>query len=192
MKRITRTAPPDILTLIKSHHDIMRESLPTLKNAEAPREEKREELFVFLETLKMHAKSEQETLYACLEEVEDLRISALEAREEHDIADRLTTEIEAMDYQENWSDDIDAKAKVLAELVEHHINEEEDELFQDTRENFTHEELQAMAVEYNERFKSRLERVISKESPMGHLFDLMVAKVKSAYLKATDLLEKIA
>lgn len=187
---VSRT--PDILSLIKSHHEILRESLAVLKQGDLPLDEKREELFIFLETLKMHAKSEQETLYACIEEVENMRVKALEAREEHDIADRLATEIEAMDYTENWSDDIDAKSKVLAELIEHHLNQEETELFPEVRENFTREELQAMAVEYNERFKSRMERVGSLEGPLSHVIELMAAKMKAAYHRAGDIFQKIA
>lgn len=189
-EEVVRT--PDILSLIKSHHEILKESLLALKQENLPIEEKREELFIFLETLKMHAKSEQETLYACIEEVEPLRILALEAREEHEIADRLATEIEAMDYTENWSPDIAAKARVLAELVEHHLIEEEDEIFHQVRENFTHEELQALAVEYNERFKSRMERAGSMEGPLSHLIEVMSAKAKAAYHRAGDLWQKIA
>ncbi len=195
MKKAARRSEakaPDILTLIKSHHEIMRECVEELRKESEPQNKKREELFIFLETLKVHSKSEQETLYACLEEVEPLRVVALEAREEHNIADRLLTEIEAMDYQEVWSEDVEAKAKVLADLVEHHMDDEEDEMFSLVRENFTAPELQALAVEYNERFKARMEKLGTKSGRMSHLLDVMSANVKAAYLRAGDFLDKIA
>jgi len=82
--------------------------------------------------LKIHAQIEEEIYYPAVRgKVEDEDLD--EAYVEHDSAKLLINELEAAAPDESF---YDAKVKVLQELIEHHVKEEEkqrDNLFQQTR-----------------------------------------------------------
>lgn len=82
--------------------------------------------------LKVHAQIEEEIYYPAIRgKVEDADLD--EAYVEHDSAKLLINELEASEPDESF---YDAKVKVLSELIEHHVKEEEkqrDNLFQQTR-----------------------------------------------------------
>ena len=82
--------------------------------------------------LKVHTQIEEEIYYPAIRgKVEDADLD--EAFVEHDSAKLLINELEAAEPDESF---YDAKVKVLSELIEHHVKEEEkqrDNLFQQTR-----------------------------------------------------------
>ncbi|WP_114954053.1 hemerythrin domain-containing protein [Sphingosinicella terrae] len=82
--------------------------------------------------LKVHTMIEEEIYYPAVRgKVEDGDLD--EAYVEHDSAKLLVNELEAAEPDESY---YDAKVKVLKELIEHHVKEEEkqrDNLFQQTR-----------------------------------------------------------
>jgi len=82
--------------------------------------------------LKIHAQIEEEVYYPAIRgKVEEADLN--EAYVEHDSAKLLINELEAAEPDESY---YDAKVKVLSELIEHHVKEEEkqrDNLFQQTR-----------------------------------------------------------
>jgi len=82
--------------------------------------------------LKIHAQIEEEIYYPAIRgKVEEGDLD--EAYVEHDSAKLLINELEAAEPDESY---YDAKVKVLSELIEHHVKEEEkqrDNLFQQTR-----------------------------------------------------------
>ncbi|HEV2866855.1 MAG TPA: hemerythrin domain-containing protein [Allosphingosinicella sp.] len=82
--------------------------------------------------LKIHAMIEEEIYYPAIRgKVEEDALD--EAYVEHDSAKLLINELEAAEPDEEF---YDAKVKVLQELIEHHVKEEEkqaDNLFQQTR-----------------------------------------------------------
>ena len=82
--------------------------------------------------LKIHTQIEEEILYPAIRgKVEEDALN--EAWVEHDSAKTLVNELEAAEPDEAF---YDAKVKVLSELIEHHVKEEEkqrDNLFQQTR-----------------------------------------------------------
>ena len=82
--------------------------------------------------LKVHSQIEEEIYYPAIRgKVEEDALD--EAYVEHDSAKLLINELEAADPDESF---YDAKVKVLSELIEHHVGEEEkqrDNLFQQTR-----------------------------------------------------------
>jgi hypothetical protein len=81
--------------------------------------------------LKVHATVEEELFYPTLrQEIEDEEGIMDEADEEHHVAKVLIAELEQMGGdEEHW----DAKFKVLAESVRHHIKEEEGEMFKQAK-----------------------------------------------------------
>ena len=82
--------------------------------------------------LKVHTQIEEEIYYPAIRgKVEEADLD--EAYVEHDSAKLLINELEAAEPDESY---YDAKVKVLSELIEHHVKEEEkqrDNLFQQTR-----------------------------------------------------------
>lgn len=84
-----------------------------------------------LQELKIHATIEEELFYPSVrQEIEDEDGMMPEADEEHHVAKVLIAELENMKGdEEHW----EAKFKVLAESVRHHIKEEERQMFPKAR-----------------------------------------------------------
>jgi len=110
--------------------------------------------------LKVHAQIEEEIYYPAIrgKVVED---DLDEAYVEHDSAKLLINELEAADPDESF---YDAKVKVLSELIDHHVEEEEkqrDNLFQQTRAADI--DLEALG----DRLAARKEELLAKAEAEG-------------------------
>lgn len=121
----------DFMYLLKQHHGLILESIEILNDKYAEDFEKQWQLERFLHLLSMHTRSEQETLYRKLAMVEDKEAYLMSASgcEEHSLALKLSEELYQLDFQDKWTDIIEAKAKVLTLLVSAHIKEEESIIF---------------------------------------------------------------
>ena len=130
----------DALTLLKNDHDkvkgIMSELEPTTERAEKTRTE----LFTKLKVeLTVHEIIEEEIFYPTLKQHPKAKEIVLEGYEEHNVVDTLMGELEALPVtDETWG----AKASVMIENIEHHIEEEEGEMFQKARQVFDRQELE--------------------------------------------------
>jgi hemerythrin-like domain-containing protein len=78
---------------------------------------------------------------------------AAEGYFEHALGDRMLANLEKIDKPN--SPEFSAGAKVLKELVEHHVEEEERNVWKDVRENFSDEE----RIEMNRKFEAAKTRV---------------------------------
>lgn len=118
----------DIIQLILADHKPLKKLITILKDSEKSFLQRLEAFEEFAPLLLTHAKPEEETLYIYMKDVDDLREDGFEGDVEHMLADQMVEEIKRTDEDEDlWS----ARVKVLAELVEHHIEEEEDQLLPD-------------------------------------------------------------
>jgi hypothetical protein len=112
--------------------------------------------------LKVHAQIEEEIYYPAVRgKIEDADLD--EAYVEHDSAKLLINELEAAEPDESY---YDAKVKVLSELIEHHVEEEEkqrDNLFQQTRA--TDIDLEALGAQLAARKAELLKRAESEGLP---------------------------
>lgn len=82
--------------------------------------------------LLMHAQIEEEIFYPATREAsKDTEDMVDEAVVEHASAKDLIAQIMEMDPEDDL---YDAKVKVLSEMIEHHVGEEEDEMFPKARE----------------------------------------------------------
>jgi hemerythrin superfamily protein len=123
----------DVITLILKEHKPIKELILVLKDPEATFEEKEPAFIDFEQLLTSHAKAEEESLYVHMKEVDDLRVEALEGDTEHALADQMIKEVnDSMGDKDTWM----AKVKVLAEMVDHHVKEEEKEVFKELRKEF--------------------------------------------------------
>lgn len=93
--------------------------------------------------LTIHAQIEEQIFYPAIRpEVEDLDVD--EAYEEHHVVKVLIEELESM---KPTDDRYEAKAIVLMEMVEHHVEEEEGELFPEVREALGRNRLKEIGAE---------------------------------------------
>jgi iron-sulfur cluster repair protein YtfE (RIC family) len=112
--------------LIKDHH-VAREIFKRLKETDEGDLEERERLFEELHTeLSVHLLAEEKFFYPAIQDAHATHEKSLEALEEHNVVKILLGQLGANDKgTEEWL----AKLKVLDENVEHHVKEEEEDIF---------------------------------------------------------------
>ena len=130
----------DALKLLKDDHDKVKKILTELEDTTERALKTREELFGRLKTMVVaHETIEEEILYPALKKHPKAEDIVLEGYEEHHVADLLVGEITETPYDdETWG----AKLKVLKESLEHHIEEEEGDMFKQARDVFDDDELE--------------------------------------------------
>ncbi len=119
----TASANRNIFEIIKADHQNVKELFEQIEAAVG--EEKTHLIERCIQELLLHSVSEEETLYKRLRNNEDLREDILEAEVEHSLLERLANEIMSASPDDEMCD---ARLMVLKELVEHHVEEEEEEL----------------------------------------------------------------
>ena len=141
----------DAITLLKTDHDKVKKLLNELESTTERGEKTRSELFATIKAeLTVHEVIEEEIFYPELKAHPKAQDIVLEAFEEHHVVDLLMGELESLDVtDETWG----AKALVMKENIEHHIEEEEGEMFKQARRVFDKEELD----ELGERMAARKE-----------------------------------
>jgi hemerythrin-like domain-containing protein len=114
----------DAFSLLKADHEKVAELFEQLESASG-----KAKLGVFDQIrteLELHAHIEEKLFYPALEKPSETKDLTLEAYEEHKQVKTLLRELgRARTANDEW----EAKAKVLKENVEHHVEEEENELF---------------------------------------------------------------
>lgn len=160
MKKNSNSNPEDIINLIMNDHMPLKECIEIMKDEDAELSEKRAAFEEFAPLLAAHAKPEEQTWYVVMKEDDELRVEGLEGDVEHALADQLCEEVKRTEDPELW----EAKVKVLAELVEHHIEEEEEEMLPDYRKNSTAEERVELGLKYLE-FKAAFEEMGGDDAP---------------------------
>lgn len=115
----------ELLQELKKDHKETKEILEKLKESSGAKN--RETLFKkMMMELQPHMKAEEKVFYPVLVEEEESREDTLESIEEHHVSEMVLKELEKMEKgKEQWL----AKMKVFAELVDHHIKEEESKIF---------------------------------------------------------------
>ena len=148
----------DAFSLLKADHRKVEELFSQLESA---RGQAKIRVFQQIKTeLDLHAQIEEKVFYPALEEPKETHELTMEAYEEHDVVKKLLRELSrAKSPNEEW----EAKAKVLQENVEHHVEEEENELFTKAEAVLSQEELETLG-EQMESEKERKQRSASKDS----------------------------
>ena len=124
---------------------MLRKLDETTERAEVTRTEGLEKL---KQELTVHEAIEEEILYPALIEFAKTKDITLEAYEEHHVVDTIMAELEQTPVDdETWA----AKLTVMKENLEHHIEEEEDDMFKKARQVMDEAELK----ELGERMSAR-------------------------------------
>ena len=155
MAATKKTKPQDAIALLKQDHEKVRTLLGSLERATGAR---RSKLLTQIDReLKVHTKIEEEIFYPAFREAakkKDDQVIVYEAVQEHHMVDLALPETGDGDNNE----DLKAKAKVLRELVEHHADEEEKDMFPRARKLFDRGELRELGDRMAAR-KKELKRV---------------------------------
>ena len=132
----------DALQLLKDDHDKVKRILSEGDDTTDRAEKTRTELFARLkQELEVHERIEEEVFYPALKAHPQAREIALEGYEEHHVVDQIMGELEATPVtDETWS----AKFTVAKENLEHHIEEEEGEMFTKARQALSKDELEEL------------------------------------------------
>lgn len=149
--RRRRTRPAlrshDITELVRRDHKPLKALLKVLKTSKADLEQKRSAFLKFAPMLSLHSMAIGETLYTQMKTAKPLRVQGLEGDVENGIVSRLIDEIIEI---ENDNDLWMAKVKVLADVVEQNMNEEDRELLKKVAKKFSQRRRIEIGKEYLE------------------------------------------
>jgi len=118
------------LDLLKQDHENVKQ---LFRDADETHDAKRKkELFDQIETeLEIHTHIEETVFYPAMEQHEELKTLVAEARDEHDEVKELLEDMESMTPED---EEFESSLQDLIESVEHHVEEEEQEMFPKARQ----------------------------------------------------------
>ena len=148
-----------IFDLLSAEHQMVREMIEEIceDGAEMEDEERMEKFESFRAALMSHSQAEARAFYAPLKEAVEDKQPVLEADVEHIAVQRLLEELSTNRLDvERWM----ARAMVCKEMLEHHVEEEEGELFELAQAECDEETLAKMADDF-EAEKARLMEVVA-------------------------------
>lgn len=140
----------DIYTAIKNDHDEHRALLDTIADTSGDTEKRREAWSAFYRDIKSHSAAEEETFYSKLISKTWGQDAARHSVHEHAQIDEILEELNDMDMSSSgWL----TRFKTLKHDYEHHMDEEEDEVFKRAKEVIDDSEIDG----YGTRFKAKKE-----------------------------------
>jgi len=147
----------DVFEHLKSEHEDLQKLLTKLEETTNRASKTRSEgLEQVRHDLALHMAFEEQVFYPELMKQPELQEYALEGYEEHDVAKYALRGMEGVDTSDDrWG----AKIKVLKELIEHHVEEEEGEMFPEARQELDKdtvrrigEQVEAQAKDFERRW----------------------------------------
>ncbi len=140
------------ISILKEDHENVRGMLEKLKNTTERATRTRQDLLERIEhEIFLHMTVEEEILYPAFRDaVGDKHAEKMyyESREEHRAANKVLADLKKADSS---SPVFGGRAKVLAELVNHHADEEEDEMFLLAKKHLSNEDLEALGEQMEQR-----------------------------------------
>ena len=131
-------------TLLKADHKKVAGIMEKIDSTTERGVKTREELFAQLKSeLEVHTRIEETILYPALKEVDKTRDITFESFEEHRLVKQLLAELDKLGKdEETWT----AKFTVLKESVEHHVEEEETDMFPKATKALSREEVETLGT----------------------------------------------
>jgi hemerythrin-like domain-containing protein len=131
--------------LLKKQHKSVKALFKKVENTEDGRR-RRQLMDEIANELKIHTKIEEEIFYPAVREIGTSKVEEMvdEAYEEHHVVDLVLAELPKVDPEDER---FAAKMTVLSELVEHHADEEEDEMFPMCDKKLGRERLQQLGTQ---------------------------------------------
>jgi hypothetical protein len=140
------------IELLKQDHRKFEKLCADLESTTERALKTRQELFGRLkDALVLHEDIEENIVYPALKEHPEAKDIVLEGYEEHHVVDLIVGEMEGIEVtDEVWT----AKFSVMKENLEHHIEEEEGEMFSQAEKLLTPEELEELGARIEQRRKA--------------------------------------
>jgi len=137
-----------IFEVIKQDHEKARYLFDKIEKSGRKQTAPLQKLFSQIEEeLAIHMEGEERFFYPSLEKDEEAREKVLEAYEEHQVVKTMLGTFNSLAVDdERWG----AKLSVLNEIVEHHMQEEEREVFKMARKALGKDQIQQMAVQFQQ------------------------------------------
>jgi hypothetical protein len=137
----------DILDTLKQEHEHVKDLLQDLSDAETPAQ-RRNLVQTIKEALVPHTKAEEKVVYDAVIALrdKDAQMDGHEGYLEHEWAAKTLQRLEAITNAA--SPEHKAAGKVLKELVEHHIDEEEKNVWADVKKHFSNQDRKTMNVKF--------------------------------------------
>ena len=161
----------DAIVMLKADHKEVKKIFRDFEKADNERT-KGQLVKQIIELLTVHTYLENEIMYPEVRRLlPDLEDDVLESYEEHHVADLLVMELVPMSYDDER---FVAKATVLIENVDHHIEEEEQEWFPKVRQGLSRTQLREIGTELAEA-KERAPRRPEQPSALKKTIDAVIA-----------------
>jgi hemerythrin-like domain-containing protein len=147
-----RASSADAVAVLKKDHETVRGLLKKLAATTDRNANTRTSLLSQIESeIKIHTQIEEEIFYPAFREAvrsKDDKELYFEALEEHGVVDMFMPKLQETDVQDET---FGAKAKVLKDLIEHHAEEEETEMFPKARKVMGKAELIELGAQLRRR-----------------------------------------
>lgn len=153
-KAITGQKPEmDILDTLAEEHEVVASLLQELVDGKSSAQ-RASSLKQIKKNLVPHARAEESVLYNAILRVKDkdAKTDSEEGFIEHSLIDFILKTLSGM--RDKMSPRFGAGAKVLKEIVTHHVREEESDVFSDAKKHFSTEQRQKMNRAYLTKKKS--------------------------------------
>jgi hypothetical protein len=137
----------DLLDTLKAEHEEVKKLLEQLEESDTAARRK-----LLVQSIKLalvpHTKAEEKVLYSAIIALrdKDAQTDGHEGYLEHDLAAKTLVKLSGI--QNATSSEHKATAKVLKELVTHHIREEESNVWRDAKKHFSEDERTEMNRRY--------------------------------------------
>jgi iron-sulfur cluster repair protein YtfE (RIC family) len=143
----TSVESADILDTLKKEHNEVKDLLENLSDAETPAQ-RRTLVQKIKAALVPHTKAEEKVVYDAVIALrdKDAQMDGHEGYLEHEWASKTLQRLETITNAA--SPEHKAAGKVLKELVEHHIDEEERNVWKDVKEHFSDDDRKKMNVAF--------------------------------------------
>lgn len=144
-----------LIAQLEADHRELQDLLDSLLAEDAHDIQNTQDLFEgFKEKLEAHSKAEEEVLYATLRQRtdsnDDLHRDVMEGYQEHHVVDMLVREAERLNPLD---EDFTAKLTVISELLDHHIAEEENDLFKKAAKTIGRDEMRELGESFARKKK---------------------------------------
>jgi hemerythrin superfamily protein len=126
---------PDILDTLQTEHDDVQDLLQRLTESDNARDQK-SLVAQIKKALVPHTKAEEKVVYDAVLALKgkEAKIEGNEGYIEHGLADQTLKKLDKLTAN---TPEFKATAKVLKELIEHHVKEEESDIWAQVKENFS-------------------------------------------------------
>ena len=156
--------PKNAIQMLKEDHKKVKDLLSQLTETTTRAEKTRRQLLGKIEQeLEIHTHIEEEIFYPAFRNAGNSEHSKMyfEAMEEHRAVDELV--LPDLKKTEPTSEKFSGRAKVLKELVEHHAEEEEKEMFKAAKQSMSNDELMELGKQMTAR-KQELQKQMSSQA----------------------------